>query len=48
MRLRDAPTIGGPSQALRKLNPNTKDGPVLTLPEGWEPHWTFAQIHGQK
>ncbi|MDA2926440.1 hypothetical protein MYX78_04280 [Acidobacteria bacterium AH-259-G07] len=44
MRLSDAPTIGGESRALRKLHPNTKDGPVLHLPECWEPHWTYAEI----
>lgn len=48
MRLRDAPTIGGQSPALRKLYPNTKDGPMLILPEGWEPHWTFAPIRGHR
>jgi hypothetical protein len=44
MRLADAPTIRGPSPALRKLHPDTKDGPVLQLPIGWEPHWTYAEV----
>jgi hypothetical protein len=44
MRLPDAPSIGGPSPDLRKVHPNTKDGPVLTLETGWEPHWTYAEI----
>lgn len=44
MRLADAPTIRGRSTALRKLHPETKDGPVLTLPRGWEPHWTYAEL----
>jgi len=44
MRLSDAPTIGGESKALRKLHPRTKDGPLLQLPECWEPHWTYADI----
>jgi dipeptidyl aminopeptidase/acylaminoacyl peptidase len=44
MRLSDAPSIGGPSADLRKVHPNTKDGPVLTLETGWEPHWTYAEI----
>ena len=48
MRLRDAPTIGGESKALRKAHPSTKDGPVLPLPDGWEPHWTFAEIDFSK
>ena len=44
MRLSDAPTIGGSSNALRKRHPNAKDGPVLPLPICWEPHWTFTEI----
>lgn len=48
MRMSDAPTIGGASIALRKLFPNTKDGPVLPLPNGWEPHWTYKQQLGAK
>ncbi len=48
MRLTDAPTIGGESKALRKVHPKTKDGPVLTLPMGWEPHWTYADVKGDK
>ncbi len=47
MRHRDAPTIHGESKALRKVHPNTKDGPVLHLPVGWEPHWTYANIRGK-
>jgi len=46
MRLRDAPTIGGESRALRAVHGATKDGPVLVLPDGWEPHWTYAEIKG--
>ncbi len=44
MWLRDAPTIGGQSKALRAVHGATKDGPVLVLPDGWEPHWTYAEI----
>jgi Tol biopolymer transport system component len=44
MRLSDAPIIGGQSQTLRALHPDAKSGPVLTLPVGWEPGWTFAEI----
>ena len=40
MRLSDAPIIGGESRELRALHPEAKDGPVLTLPAGWEPCWT--------
>jgi Tol biopolymer transport system component len=48
MRLSDAPIITGPSQELRTLHPNTKPGPVLTLPVGWEPCWTSAEIGAPK
>lgn len=48
IRLADTPMITGPSRALRKLHPNTKDGPVLWLPMGWEPHWTYADVGGKK
>lgn len=42
MRLADGPIIGGESTELRALHPNTKSGPVLVLPAGWEPCWTFS------
>ena len=48
MRLSDAPTIAGESKALRKVHPDAKDGPVLPLPDCWEPHWTFADIGDTK
>lgn len=48
MRLRDTPTIGGQSEALRKLHGATKDGPVLVLPDGWEPHWTYHELGAAK
>ena len=48
MRLADAPLITGESQALRKLHPDTKDGPILELPVGWEPHWTMHDIGEDK
>jgi Tol biopolymer transport system component len=44
MRLADAPIIGGESKELRALHPGAKSGPVLALPTGWEPCWTFAEI----
>ncbi len=46
MRLADAPTISGASPQLRKISPKDNKGPVLTLPAGWNPHWTFAAIGG--
>jgi Tol biopolymer transport system component len=44
LRLADAPIIGGESRELRKLHPEAKRGPVLSLPTGWEPCWTNAEI----
>jgi Tol biopolymer transport system component len=44
MRLSDAPIIQGESRDLRAVHPNTNDGPVIELPVGWEPTWTFAEI----
>lgn len=44
MRMSDAPSIGGESEELRQLHPVTKDGPVLPVGQGWEPHWTYAEI----
>ena len=44
IRRADAPMVGGKSKVLRKLHQNTKDGPMLSLPNGWEPHWTYSEI----
>ena len=44
MRFADVPTITGESKDLRKVHPDTKDGPVLSLPVAWEPHWTYADV----
>jgi Tol biopolymer transport system component len=44
VRLADAPVIGGESKELRKLHPDAKNGPVLVLPAGWEPCWTFTEF----
>ncbi len=43
MRLGDSPIIGAASEILREKLPNAKPGPVLKLPAGWEPCWTFAE-----
>jgi len=48
MRMADAPAIGGPSAALRKVHPDARDAAVLQLVEGWEPCWTYAEIGVQK
>ena len=44
MRLSDAPIIGGDSKELRAVHPQTNNGPVLTLPAGWEPCWTSSEL----
>ncbi|MBN1818007.1 MAG: hypothetical protein JW828_11660 [Sedimentisphaerales bacterium] len=44
MRLADAPIIGGESAELRSLHKDVHNGPVLELPVGWEPCWTFSDI----
>ncbi len=44
MRVADAPIIGGDSALLRKEHPGAKRGPVLVLPKGWEPCWTYHEI----
>ena len=43
MRIADAPIIGGESKELRALHPRVRNGPVLKLPAGWEPCWTFSE-----
>jgi len=47
IRVQDAPIIGGESKALRKLNPQAKSGPVLSLPAGCCAHWTAAPAAGR-
>lgn len=44
MRMADAPTIGGESPELHAKHANTKNGPVLELTFGWEPHWTYENV----
>jgi hypothetical protein len=44
MRLSDAPIIEGESPGVRALHPEAKNGPILPLPPGWEPSWTFTEI----
>jgi Tol biopolymer transport system component len=43
MRLSDAPIIEGASPGVRALHPEAKNGPILPLPTGWEPCWTFSE-----
>jgi hypothetical protein len=43
MRIADAPIIGGESADMRAQHPRANSGPVLALPVGWEPCWTFSE-----
>lgn len=47
VRAKDTPMITGESPDLRKLHPDTKNGPVLMLEKAWEPHWTYF-LSGEK
>jgi dipeptidyl aminopeptidase/acylaminoacyl peptidase len=44
MRISDAPMVRGESVALRKVHPDARNGVILDLTQGWEPHWTFAKL----
>jgi Tol biopolymer transport system component len=46
VRLSNTPIVGGDSQELRRLHREVKSGPVLVLPAGWEPCWTFSELPG--
>lgn len=48
IRLADAPIIVGQSTELRGRHPDVHDGPVLVLPNGWEPCWTYHEIGGER
>ncbi len=48
IRLADAPVIGGKSEVLRKQYPDARDGPMLDLGQGWEPHWTLSEVGAPK
>jgi len=43
VRWKDTPMIGGGSESLRAAYPDARSGPLLNLPAGWEPHWTYNQ-----
>ncbi len=44
MRMADAPSIGGESPDLRKVHPEANTAPVVYIGQGWEPHWTYAEL----
>ena len=48
IRFQDTPIVGGIGQLPRESRPDTKRGPVLHLPQGWEPHWTYAEIDDRR
>src|SRR4030095_3956914 len=48
MRIKDGPIIGGAGGEVRTVHPEAAHGPVLTLPDGWEPCWTPADVVAAK
>jgi len=44
IRWSDTPVIGGDSESLHAEYPNARNGPVLDLSWGWEPHWTYSDV----
>jgi Tol biopolymer transport system component len=44
MRLSDAPIIKGKLPRLRAQYPKAKDGPVVDLPVGYEPDWSYVGV----
>ncbi|MEJ2701923.1 MAG: hypothetical protein P8Z79_05725 [Sedimentisphaerales bacterium] len=44
MRLADRPIVGGQDGEARAMYPDAKRGPLLKLPLGWEPCWTYNEI----
>jgi hypothetical protein len=48
MRRDDAPMMGDQSPSLRQRFPAAKTGPWLDLGNGWEPHWTKAEVRASR
>jgi Tol biopolymer transport system component len=48
IRVADTPMVGDAGAALRKRLPAARSGPRLDLGPGWEPHWTLANVGGDK
>jgi hypothetical protein len=44
IRYKDTPMLGDDDEALRKAYPRAKRGTRLDLGNGWEPHWTAAEL----
>ncbi|MFO0889469.1 MAG: hypothetical protein U0790_10065 [Isosphaeraceae bacterium] len=40
IRLADTPVVAGSDGVLHRQYPGARNGPVLELSHGWEPHWT--------
>ena len=47
IRLADTPMIVGVSAVMRQKYPGANHGPILVLPDGWEPHWTAHDVAGE-
>lgn len=48
MRLADAPIVGGDASKLERQVPRFNTGPLLGLPQGWEPNWTASELPAGK
>jgi len=44
IRWNDTPVIAGDSNSLHAEYPDARNGPVLDLSWGWEPHWTYSNV----
>lgn len=44
IRWEDTPVIGGDSESLQAEYQDARNGPVLDLSWGWEPHWTYSDV----
>ena len=44
IRWDDTPVIGGDSESLHAEYPDARNGPILDLSWGWEPHWTYSDV----
>ena len=44
VRMADTPIVAGSGDDLAEAVSRARRGPTLGLGQGWEPHWTYAEI----
>ena len=44
IRFADTPMVAPEDKVSQEQYPNTRQGPRLDLSNGWEPHWTYAEV----